>query len=246
MTFYSMGVVSMINIAICDDEIFMQNELTEIVSGFFQSMNIEVMILRFSNGNSLLQYNKPLDIIFLDIQMNELNGMETAKKLRQQNYKGYFIFVTVMEELVFHSFEVRAFDYLIKPIDYNRFIQTMQRLLNDIQNSADTNLLVHKGNECSIISFDDIIYCEIINRKIFLHLNQQEVIDYYEKIENLEKKLDGRFFRCHRSYLVNLKYLKSYKNGLAYLNNGETIPVSRLRSKEFSSVVLQYMKTWRF
>lgn len=177
----------MINIAICDDEIFMLNELSEMVSKFFQSENIEVTIIKFSNGNSLLQYNKQLDIIFLDIQMNELNGMEAAKKLRNQNYKGFLIFVTVMEELVFHSFEVRAFDYLIKPIENNRFTQTMKRLLSDMQNCADTSLLVRKGNECDIIPFDDIVFCEIINRKIFLHLTRREVIDYYDKIENLEK-----------------------------------------------------------
>lgn len=245
MDFYSKEVVSMINIAICDDEIFMLDELSEMVSNFFKSENMEVTIIKFSNGSSLLQYNKHLDIIFLDIQMNELNGMETAKKLRNQNYKGFLIFVTVMEELVFHSFEVRAFDYLIKPIDTNRFTQTIKRLLSDMQNCSDTSLLVRKGNECNIIPFDDIIYCEIINRKIFLHLSQQEVIDYYDRIENLEKKLDGRFFKCHRSYLVNLKYLKSYKKGTAYLNNGETIPVSRLRGENFSNVILQYMKEWR-
>lgn len=232
----------MINIGICDDELFMRKELTEMVSGFFRNENMEVTIMKFSNGNSLLQYSKQLDIIFLDIQMQDLNGMETAKTLRSQNYKGFLIFVTVMEELVFHAFEVRAFDYLIKPVEHYRFTHTMKRLLSDMQNCVDTNLLVRRGNECRIIPFDDIVYCEIINRKIFLHLGRQEVIDYYDKIQNLEKKLDGRFFKCHRSYLVNLKCLKGYKNGLAYLNTGETIPVSRLRNEEFSNVILQYMK----
>ena len=69
-----------------------------------------------------------------------------------------------------------------------------------------------------------------------------EVVDYYERIEKLETKLDGRFFRCHRSYLINLKYLKSYKNGTAYMEGGKAVPVSRLRSREFSGVILQYMK----
>ena len=69
-----------------------------------------------------------------------------------------------------------------------------------------------------------------------------EYIDYYDRIENLETKLDGRFFRCHRSFLINLKYLKSYKNGTAYMEGGKEVPVSRLRSKEFSGVILKYMK----
>lgn len=65
------------------------------------------------------------------------------------------------------------------------------------------------------------------------------------RIENLEKKLDGRFYKCHRSFLINLKYLKGYKNKTAYMEGGKEIPVSRLRSKEFSRVILQYMKERR-
>ena len=99
-----------------------------------------------------------------------------------------------------------------------------------------------KGYEGRIIRKDEIVFCEIINRKIYLNLTSSEVIDYYERIEHLETKLDNHFFRCHRSYLINLKHLKGYKNGIASMDNGKEIPVSRLRSKEFSSVVLQYMK----
>ena len=90
--------------------------------------------------------------------------------------------------------------------------------------------------------FRSIVFCEIIDRKIYLNLVSDEVLDYYERIENLETKLGGHFFRCHRSYLINLKHLKGYKNGTAYMDNGKEVPVSRLRSKEFSSVVLRYMK----
>ncbi len=86
------------------------------------------------------------------------------------------------------------------------------------------------------------MYCEVIDRKIYLNLASAEIIDYYERIENLQSKLDDRFFRCHRSYLINLKYLKSYKDGIAYIEGGKEIPVSRLRGREFSSVILQYMK----
>ena len=81
----------------------------------------------------------------------------------------------------------------------------MERLLSVKQNSSETNLFIQRGNEWSIIPFDDILYCEIINRKIYLHLERQAVIDFYEKIENTDKKLDNRFFKCHRSYIINLK-----------------------------------------
>ena len=146
---------------------------------------------------------------------------------------------------VFNAFEVQAFDYLIKPLQEENFNRTMNRLLLSIRNHSDKQLLIQKGTEWHIVPFDDILYCEIINRIIYLHLKDTTTLDYYDKIENLERKLDNRFFKCHRSYLINLQYLKSYKTGQAYLVNGETIPVSRLRGEEFSQIVLQYMKERR-
>ena len=101
---------------------------------------------------------------------------------------------------------------------------------------------MQKGYESRIIQKEDIVFCEIIDRKIYLNLASGEVVDYYERIENLETKLDSRFFRCHRSFLINLGHLRGYKNGTAYMDNGREIPVSRLRGKEFSSVILEYMK----
>ena len=105
-----------------------------------------------------------------------------------------------------------------------------------------TTAFVQKGCEGRIIQKYEIVFCEIIDRKMYLNLTSDEVIDYYDRIENLETKLDDQFFRCHRSYLINLKHLKGYKNGTAYMDNGREVPVSRMRSKEFASVVLQYMK----
>lgn len=177
--------------------------------------------------------------------MDGIDGMETARKMRSQNYKGYLIFITVLKEMVFQSFEVQAYDYLVKPIEEECFEKTMERLFSAMQNAKDASLLVQKRYESNIIAFDDIVFCEIIDKKIYLHLKTEEVIDYYDRIENLETKLDGRFFKCHRSYLINLSHLKSYKNGMAYMINDKQIPVSRLRSKEFSSVVLKYMKERR-
>ena len=188
---------------------------------------------------------KDIDILFLDIQMKQLNGIETARKIRSKGYKGFLIFITVLKEMVFQSFEVQPFDYLLKPIKYDNFQKTMERLLLSMKSADKENLLIQRGSESSIVSFGEIIFCEIIDRKVYLHLKSAEVIDYYDRIDNLEKKLDNRFFRCHRSYLINLQYLISYKNGFAHMEENHQIPVSRLRSKEFSNVILQYMKEWR-
>jgi len=212
------------------------------VLNFFRKKNREISLRMFSGGEELLSYNGQIDILFLDIQMKDMDGMETARKLRADKFRGFLVFITVLKEMVFQSFEVQAYDYLVKPVDDKQFEKTMERLYASMQNASEDSLLVQKGYEGRIIREDEIVFCEIIDRKIYLNLASGEVVDYYERIENLETKLNNRFYRCHRSYLINLKHLKGYKNGTACMDNGKEIPVSRLRSKEFSGVVLQYMK----
>ena len=232
----------MIHIAICDDEKHMSNHIRAMASDFFCKKNREICFWTFSSGEELLSYDGQIDILFLDIQMKGMDGMETARKLRDSKFRGFLIFITVLKEMVFQSFEVQAYDYLVKPVEEKQFEKTMERLYTSMQNASEDSLLVQKGYEGRIIPKDEIVFCEVIDRKIYLNLASGEVVDYYERIENLETKLGSHFFRCHRSYLINLKHLKGYKNGTAYMDNGKEVPVSRLRSKEFSSVVLQYMK----
>ncbi len=232
----------MIRIAICDDEKHMSDHIRSMVLNFFRKKNREISLRMFSGGEELLSYNGQIDILFLDIQMKDMDGMETARKLRADKFRGFLVFITVLKEMVFQSFEVQAYDYLVKPVDKKQFEKTMERLYASMQNASEDSLLVQKGYEGRIIREDEIVFCEIIDRKIYLNLASGEVVDYYERIENLETKLNNRFYRCHRSYLINLKHLKGYKNGTACMDNGKEIPVSRLRSREFSGVVLQYMK----
>ena len=232
----------MLYIAICDDEKHMSAHIRAFVSDFFRRKNREISIQSFLSGEDLLSYNGQIDILFLDIQMKGMDGIETARKLRDSKFRGFLIFITVLKEMVFQSFEVQAYDYLVKPVEEKQFEKTMERLYTSMQNASEDSLLVQKGYEGRIIREEEIVFCEIIDRKIYLNLASGEVVDYYERIENLETKLDSHFFRRHRSYLINLKHLKGYKNGTACMDNGKEVPVSRLRSKEFSSVVLQYMK----
>lgn len=235
----------MITIGICDDEKWMADKIKHMICGFFHSKNLEISILQFSSGEELLQTDCAIDILFLDIQMTHIDGMTAAKILRNRNFKGVLIFTTILKELVFESFEVQAFDYLVKPIDKDPFEKTMNRLLSSLRTSKEANLMIQKGTELHMISFEEIVYCEIIDRKVYLYLKSGNIIDYYDKMELLEKRLDNRFFKCHRSYLINLQYLRSYKNGVAYLCGNYEIPVSRLRRKEFTGIILQYMTNWR-
>lgn len=234
-------------VAVCDDEPYMAEHLAEQVSAFFACENLPAHISRFPNGKLLLSSREAMqaDILFLDIQMPRPDGMEIAQELRRRGFGGLLVFVTILRDAVFQAFDVQAFDFLVKPLQPDAFRRTMHRLLSALRERGKHSLLVQKGNACHIIPFSDICYGEVINRKVYLHLKDSSILDYYDKIETLEQKLDNRFFRCHRSYLINLSYLRSYHAGRAHLANGESIPVSRLRSGQFSAAVLHFMEQRR-
>ena len=229
----------MIHIAICDDEKYMSDHIRTMASDFFNRKNMEITIRQFSCAEELLKYDRQIDILFLDIQMKDINGMEAARKLRERKFKGFLIFITVLREMVFQSFEVQAYDYLVKPVEEKHFEKTMERLYVSMQNASEASLLVQKGYESRIISLEDIIYCEIIDRKIYLNLVSSEVVDYYERIEHLETKLAGVFFRCHRSYIVNMSYVMDRNGQVATMAGGKTVYVSRRKSQEFERRLLE-------
>lgn len=234
-------VLILINIAVCDDDDKMRLELKNRISDYMNETGYKAEVHTFSCAEDLLKSDEFYDIIFLDIQMGNMTGMEAAKQIRQSGLESYLIFVTVLKEYVYDAFSVEASDYLLKPLDSQRFQSTMARVLHHVQDKKASVLTIQKGAWCKSIRFTDILYCEAINRKIFVH-TKQEIIDYYFKINSLEKQLEPDFFCCHRSYLVNLKAVCGYEKGQAKLVNGENIPVSRLRMQAFMEAMLNYMK----
>lgn len=236
-------VMKMIKFAICDDEPVMVQEITSQLSEYMNGEHItSYCVNSFSGGRSLLESKCDFDVIFLDIQMKRPNGMETAKMLRQRGNHSLLIFVTILKECVFDAFEVEAFDYLIKPLDSGHFKRTMGRIIKSLQQREAKSIVVQRGTSCEVILLEQILYCEVQGRKIYIHKNDGKIIDYYDKLEDLERRVDGQFFRCHRSYLVNLKYVRGCNAGQVMLSQGDKIPVSRLRERDLTQALLRYMK----
>ena len=233
----------MITFAICDDEPLMARELAGHLADYMKENSItDYSVTSLSNGRALLERAGGFDVIFLDIQMEQPDGMETARLLRQRGDRGLLVFVTVLKEYVFDSFQVEAFDYLLKPFDRVRFRQTMDRVLRSLEHRTVKDIVIQRGTGCEVIRLSDIVYCEVLGRKVYLHKNGGAVIDYYDKLENLERRVDGRFFKCHRSYLVNLDYVRGCQNGRVALSQGEHIPASRLRERELIQALLRHMR----
>ncbi len=237
------GVMEMIKIAVCDDEPFMAQEISGHISKYMEEKRIaSYRVSVFSNGRALLENCRDLDLIFLDIQMERPDGMETAKMLRRRGVRSLLIFVTVLRECVFDAFEVEAFDYLVKPLDRGYFTRTVDRAMKALERRAAKTVMVRRGASCEVIPLAKIVYCEVQGRKVYIHQSDGTVADHYERLDELARRVDRRFFRCHRSYLVNLEYVRGCHAGLVALSLGGQIPVSRLREKELMQALLRFMK----
>lgn len=236
----------MIQFAICDDEPQMIQEIAEGVARYMKEKQIAAYsVSGFSEGAALLRAG-PFDVIFLDIQMEGTDGMETARQLRRRGDRSLLIFATVLRDCVFDAFEVEAWDYLVKPLEEERFRLTMDRALQALNRRAAKPLLIQRGALCQAVSPDEIVYCEAQGRKIYLHKTDGEIVDYYDKIKDLENRVEGPFFRCHRSYLVNLASVRGCQAGQILLRQGGAIPVSRLRERALKEALLRYLKEGDF
>lgn len=231
----------MLNFAVCDDDRKTADEISDRLYSYFKEKNKEINISELYDGNSLLCSSKSFDAVFLDIKMPNPDGMETARLLRKSGFDGFVIFITILEDYVYDSFELSPFDYIVKPINEERFLRTLSRLNNELESQKRT-LIIQNNGEKRIIPVNEIVYCEVIDRQSFIHTKSGETISFYEKIENLESSLNRAFFKCHRSYIVNLSYITAFSNGTAHMSDGSLIPVSRLRKNDFEQALIKHMR----
>ena len=227
-------------IAICDDEKNIQELIGDMVKTQFSEAEIDF----YSSGDELLLSDKSMDILFLDIQMSGRNGMETARELRKKDKRTIIIFVTATEEYVFQAFDVGAFHYIVKPIDDEKFYEVLCRSVDELEEKKlnekaqeEKHLLINNGGVHIKVKIDDIIYAEVFNRKVVIH-KMDETIEYYGKMSDLETLAGESFFRPHRAYLINFKYVEKYDSTTIYLEKGTAL----MAKQNYSEFVRKYMK----
>lgn len=232
----------MLMIAVCDDEIRECLHFTRQIQTIMQELTIPCIIKQYNSGPKLLQAIEEFDIIFLDIIMCGMDGMETAKKLRQYAPDKLLIFISSSRQYVFDAFTVEAFEYLVKPIDDVKLRQTLLRCSAKLTRQSDDYILVNKDRQTRKLFLDEIRYFEIRGRLIESH-GKGTPFSWYEQIGILETALSGKdFFRCHKSYLINLKYVETYNRQEAILDNGVKIMIAKRRYEAFGKAVLEYMR----
>lgn len=234
----------MFRIAVCDDEEALCLQLKQKAAEKLEEWRQPFEIICYTEPLELMHSAEVFDLLFLDIQMPELDGVALAKRLREQKVPCAIIFVTVCRDGMLDAFEVEASDYLLKPVDEGRLERALARVLKQWKQrkgQEEKRLFIQAKGWARSIRSSDIYYCEVINRKIYLH-TKNGVIEYYGKMTDLEKQLELPFLKCHRSYFVNLYYLQQYADGSILLENGAQIPVSRRCHQSLLDAMLLLMK----
>lgn len=222
----------MIKIAICEDEKEQQELLKSYIDQIFDGLSVKYELEIYNLGEELLDsYSKDIDILLLDIQMGQINGMDTARKIRELDDKVEIIFITSLIEYVLEGYEVRAYRYLIKPIKYDDLKNNVINCIKEIDIKNKYIIIKENGNRIKL-DINEITYIEVQKEDITIHtLNQ--IYKIKGTMNNIEKEINCiRFFRCHKSYLVNLEHVKSIKQYVAMLENSEEVPISRYRFKD--------------
>ena len=227
-------------IAICDDE----KNIRELIGNKVAKQYPEADIVFFQSGEELLLSDKHVDILFLDIQMSGKNGMETARELRKKDKSVILIFVTAVEEYVFQAFDVGAFHYIVKPIDDEKFKDVLLRAVEElsirgreVREPEASYVMINNGGVHTKVMIEDIVYAEVFNRKVVIHKLNDE-IEYYGKMSDLEAVAGDSFFRPHRAYLVNFKYVEKYDATTIYLEKGTAL----MAKQNYPDFVKKYMK----
>ena len=234
----------MIKIAICDDDANIRAYLSSLI----QAQSCPCEVVEYASASACLADCLGIDLLFLDIELGPgwADGMALARKVRERTdgTRPIIIFVTGYERYVFDAFDVGAFQYLLKPVDEEKFSQVFTRAAAQLETARKKPgrvLVLHSANASRTIPLDSIYYIESSNHKAVLHLRDGEFA-YYAKIRDLELELQRQFFRIHKGYLVNLSYVDGYSKTEVTLTNGERLLLSKYKYQDFVKAYLRFLK----
>ncbi|TQO56588.1 LytR/AlgR family response regulator transcription factor [Paraclostridium bifermentans] len=232
----------MIKITICEDETEMRLLIENYIKNILDEEYIEYEVSKYCSGEELLEANlKDVDILLLDIKLDNINGMDVARKIRQSGNKMEIIFITSLIDYVQDGYEVKAYRYLLKPINFEELKKHLLTCIKEIKLSKHNYIIIKNKSNTYKINSNEITYIEVQKKDMLIHtINKNFEVRY--SLEKIEKDLNlDQFVRCHKSFIVNLNYVENIKPNIAILESGEEIPVSRYRYKDVKEKFLKFL-----
>lgn len=231
----------MLHIAICDDEQSFVNNLIDLLKQYAAETSVEMKVTAYYDGLELIEkYDPTIDLIFLDIRMRMLNGLDAAKRIRQMDEKVGIIFLTTLTQYGLEGYKYQATNYIIKPMRYVRLKDEMNKFLARSRRNESPFVVVINDTGKYKILLKNLRYIETFNRNLLFHTEQEKII-CYKSMKEVEQELKEQgFVRSHSSYLVNLFYVKGVRKLEITLITGEVLPISQPRRKRFMEQLTEY------
>lgn len=233
-----------IKFILCDDDPCQLEALKIILEEICQEEGLLYSIECYSDGEKLLEsYKEPADIIFMDIEMPLMDGLETARRLRLQDTEATLIFTTSHEKYAIKGYQVDAWRYFIKPIGKRELkIELLPRLCS-LSKRKNAVLYLKTENGAETIDPGKILYIEtLLNHRLAIHL-EDRTLEAYRSMSQLQEKLDAtQFFRCHTSYIINFQAVLKIEHNDIIMKDQKVIPLSKHRRREFLDAFLRFAK----
>jgi DNA-binding LytR/AlgR family response regulator len=232
-----------LDIAICDDEKIILDELYFLVTTLFADTGMEYRITTYGDGSELLSdcSNKSFDIMFLDIEMPKVTGLQVAETMRNNNPYVNIIFITNRDDLVFHSIRFKPFRFIRKHYIKEELPEAVQALVRKIR-SENQYYTISFNNSTIEIKIKDILYVESYKHDIYLY-SKEEKYRIKSNLKTIEKEFEPfGFIRVHSGYLVNYRFIYSIDKTKVILTNTDMVPLSRYRIEAVKQKLMLYSR----
>ena len=230
-----------IKIAVCDDE-HHQAEYNKMLAGkWAKENNIGAAVDMFDSSERLktaLRENNKYDILLLDIEMSEQNGVELAREVRRSDIDTAIIFITGYADYMADGYDVSALHYLMKPVDEDKFFEVLDRAFKNLKKDKEY-IAITVNREDIFIPLRDIVYIESSLHYVIIHTEAEQ---YKAKmpLSEIENKLGGGFFKCTRSFIAGLRYVRRISKNEVMLSGGVVLPLGRGLYKDINKAFIKY------
>lgn len=231
----------MVRIALVDDDRHVVGQLTRYINEYYNGDQNAYKLSVFSDGMDLITGYRPVyDLIFMDISMEKLDGLRSAKRLRETDEKVIIVFITSLAKYAVRGYEVNALDFMIKPVVYEHFALDMKKAERILKRYSNRNIVINYEGGIRVLNADDIYYVEVYDHWLVYHLEETSYKVRGSMLKLREQIQSDAFQLCSRCYLVNLRYVTALKGNVLTVGR-YTLQVSRTRKKDFISALTDYL-----
>lgn len=233
----------MLKIAVCEDNEIDSAILINFVEAYMNKRQLAFHIDSYSNGADLLSsfHQGSYHLIFLDIFMDYMNGIDVGKVIRSIDFQTEFIFCTSSSEYALESYDMLALGYLLKPFDVRRMELLLDRFVQRFDHLSYQTITVKCQYEDYTLRLNEIMYIHSDDKLLFFHLANGDEIRSYGKLSLLENQLSSTFFlRCHQRYIINMDYIQTIDDNDFIISPETRIPIRKHEFHKFKEVYIQY------